>query len=40
VVTEKDAARLPPGAPVRVLRMELVVKGAEPLLTTLRALIP
>ena len=28
VVTEKDAARLPPDAPVRVLRMDLEVDGA------------
>jgi tetraacyldisaccharide 4'-kinase len=36
VMTEKDAARLPPGAPVRVLRMRLVVEGAEPLLEEAR----
>jgi tetraacyldisaccharide-1-P 4'-kinase len=38
VVTEKDAARLPPDAPVRVLRMELQVEGAEPLLDAIRRL--
>jgi tetraacyldisaccharide 4'-kinase len=36
VMTEKDAARLPPGAPVRALRMRLVVEGAEPLLAEAR----
>jgi tetraacyldisaccharide 4'-kinase len=39
VVTEKDAARLPVGAPVRVLRMDLEVDGAEPLLDAIRGLL-
>jgi tetraacyldisaccharide 4'-kinase len=39
VVTEKDAARLPPDAPVRVLRMDLQVDGAEPLLEAIRKLM-
>ena len=39
VVTEKDAARLPPDAPVRVLRMDLQVDGAEPLLAAIRRLM-
>ncbi len=38
VVTEKDAARLPPDAPVRALLVDLEVEGAEPLLARLRAL--
>jgi tetraacyldisaccharide 4'-kinase len=39
VVTEKDAARLPVGAAVRVLRMDLQVEGGEPLLTAIRGLL-
>lgn len=39
VVTEKDAARLPPDADVRVLLGELVVEGADPLLAAVRALV-
>jgi tetraacyldisaccharide 4'-kinase len=39
VVTEKDAARLPRDAPVRVLRMDLEVYGAEPLLEAIRRLV-
>ena len=36
VMTEKDAARLPPQADIWALRMELVVEGAEPLLEAIR----
>ncbi|MFT5679369.1 MAG: tetraacyldisaccharide 4'-kinase [Myxococcota bacterium] len=38
VVTEKDAARLPPDADVWALKMELEVTGAEPLLAAIAAL--
>lgn len=39
VVSEKDAARLPPQAPVRVLHTTLEVVGARPLLARIRALV-
>ena len=38
VMTEKDAARLPPDADVWALRMTLTVEGAEPLLAAIAAL--
>jgi tetraacyldisaccharide 4'-kinase len=39
IVTEKDAARLPPGADARVLRMTLEVAGAQPLLDRIATLV-
>jgi len=39
LVTEKDAARLPPGADVWALKIALKIDGGEPLLAAIRALV-